>query len=141
MADLDSLIRVRRHTIEQKQKFLAELFRQAEELAVQKKALLDQLTDEQERIKDMGAEMAAFFGSYAGAVKGRVYEIDEAVEKLEVRIKIAQDDMRDAFAELKKIETLQERREEEEARELLKKETQMLDEIAIDGFMRKGDEA
>lgn len=99
--------------------------------------MLDQLAEEKEKIKTMGAEMMVFFGPYAEGVKGRVVEIDEAAEKLEVRIQAAQDDMRDAFAELKKIELIQEARDKEAAQELLKKETQDLDAIAIDGFMRK----
>ena len=32
MADLEALIRVRRHAVEQKQKILAELYKQADEL-------------------------------------------------------------------------------------------------------------
>lgn len=39
MADLNPLIRVRKHTVEQKQKFLAELYRQADELQNHKAAL------------------------------------------------------------------------------------------------------
>ncbi|HBR69074.1 MAG TPA: hypothetical protein DEA55_06840, partial [Rhodospirillaceae bacterium] len=105
MADLDPLIRVRKHAVEQKQKFLAELYRQAEELARQKQTLLDQLASERSKISEMeSAEMMSYFGRYADAVKDRVEDIDEAAVKLETRIEIAREDMRAAFAELKKIE-------------------------------------
>ena len=53
MADLHSLIRVRKHAVEQKQKFLAELYRQSEELTAQKQRFLDQLAEEKERIKKL----------------------------------------------------------------------------------------
>lgn len=140
MADLDPLIRVRRHAIEQKQKVLAGLFRKAEDLAAQKAALLDQLETERRKIGEMGPEMAAFFGPYAESVKARVAGIDAEAEKLEVRIRVAQDDMREAFAELKQIEIVQERRNEEEKDEILRKEAAMLDEIGIEGFRRKDED-
>ena len=48
--------------------------------------------------------------------------------------------MRRAFAELKKIEITQERREDEEEKAINKKESAELDEIAIEGFRRKQDD-
>lgn len=140
MADLNPLIRVRKHAIEQKQKFLADLYRQSEALAEERKKILDQLELEKQKIADMGAEMLGFFGHYSESVKTRVEEIDQAAAKLEVRIRVAQDEMQEAFAELKKIELIQERRDEEEAEALLKKENQTLGEIGIDGFRRRAEE-
>ncbi len=104
MADLDPLIRVRKHVIDQKQKFLAELYRQAEEMDNQKNTMLDQLDIEQEKVKEMGVEMLSYFGPYTKAVKERVSDIDEALVTLDTRIEIARDDLREAFAEWKKIE-------------------------------------
>lgn len=141
MADLDPLIRVRKHAVEQKQKFLAELYRQSEELAQQKKTLLDQLAIERSKITETeSAEMMNYFGRYADAVKGRVSDIDEAAAKLETRIEIAREDMRAAFAELKKIEITQENREAREQAERDKKESAELDDIAIEGYRRQMDE-
>lgn len=140
MADLNPLIRVRKHALEQKQKFVAELYRQAEELENQKKTLLEQLEEERTKIQEMGVEMLSYFGPYADAVKDRVTEIDEASTTLETRIEIAREDMRAAFAELKKIELTQEAREDEEQKELNKKESDDLDEIAIENFRRKQEE-
>jgi len=140
MADLNPLIRVRKHAVEQKQKFLAELYRQAEELENQKKTLLDQLTEERKALETMSVEALTYFGHYSEAVKGRVADIDDAVGKLEVRIGIAQEDMREAFAELKKIEITQERREAEAQAEIDKKEADELDEIALEGYRRKMEE-
>lgn len=140
MADLNPLIRVRKHAIEQKQKVLAGLFRKAEDLAAQKVSFLDQLETERRKIGEMGPEMAAFFGPYAESVKMRVAGIDAETAKLEVRIQAAQDDMREAFAELKQIEIVQERRDEEEMQEILRKENAVLDDIGIEGFVRKDDD-
>ena len=140
MADLSGLIRVRKHAVEQKQKFIAELYRQSEELQNQKTTLLTQLDEEQEKVQEFGVEMLSYFGPYSEAVKERVVEIDEASETLEARIEIAREDMREAYNELKKIEITQERREDEAEKVINKKESAELDEIAIEGFRRKQQE-
>lgn len=140
MADLDPLIRVRKHVIEQKQKFLAELYRQAEELKGQRDALESQLAIESAKTKGMDAEFLKFFLPYSESVKARVEEIDEDRARLETRVTMAQDDMRAAFAELKKIEIIDERRTAEDRAAQDKKESNELDEIAINMFQRNGDE-
>ncbi|MFP4313354.1 MAG: flagellar FliJ family protein [Alphaproteobacteria bacterium] len=140
MADLDPLIRVRKHAVEQKQKFLAELYRQAEEMEAQKRSMLDTLAEERKRVDEMGVEALGYFGNYSQAVKNRVEDIDEAMVKLNHRIDIARDEMARAFEELKKIEITQERRKAEEEKELKKKESDLMDEIALDGYRRKMEE-
>lgn len=140
MADLDPLIRVRKHAVEQKQKFLAELYRQAEELEGQKKNMLDTLAEERKKVDEMGVEALGYFGAYSQAVKGRVEDINEAMKKLNNRIEIARDDMARAFEDLKKIEITQERREAEEKKAIKKKEDDAMDEIALEGYRRKVEE-
>lgn len=137
MADLNPLIRVRKHAAEQKQKFLAELYRQAEELQRQKYNLETQLAEEQKKTQELGVQMLAYFGPYSEAVRGRVAEIDDAVEKLNVRIEIARESVREAFSELKKIEITQERRDDAEETAMEKRESNMLDEVALDIFRRQ----
>ena len=137
MADLTGLIRVRKHDLEQKQKTVAELYRQVEELSSQKTELLETLDAEQEKLQDFGVEMLSYFGPYSDAVHERVEDIDDATKKLETRIEIAREDMRLAYAELKKIEITHERRLEEEREEVEKRESTTLDEIALDGYLRQ----
>lgn len=137
MADLDPLIRVRKHAVEQKQKFLAELYRQAEELQDQKQSMLDTLAEERKKVDEMGVEALGYFGHYSDAVNNRVDDIDEAMVKLNNRIEIARDDMARAYEDLKKVEITQERRAAEEEKELKKKEGDLMDEIALDGYRRK----
>ncbi len=137
MADLAPLIRVRKHAINQKQKFLAELYRQAEELEQQKQNLLDHLEEEKEKVKDMDVAMLSYMGPYSDAVKDRVQDIDDAAKILESRIELAREDMREAFAELKKVEITNDRRKAEEQGVIDKKEIDELNEMAIEGFRRK----
>lgn len=139
MANLKSLIRVRKHTVDQKQKALSDLYRKAEELAEEKNNLLNKLEEERSHLQEMDVQMMSYFGPYSEAVKERVLAIDKAAKTLEARIEIARDDIRRAFTELKKVEITQERREEKEDAALNKKESQELDDIAIEGFRRKHD--
>lgn len=140
MAELDPLIRIRKHTIDQKQKFLAELYRQAESLVQQKQDLEDQMVKEKEAMDSLGFDMFAYFENFIKSAKEKITSIELAQKQLEVRIKAAQDDMRDAFAELKKIELIQEQRKEAEKLEILKKDTALMDEIGISGFIRDKEE-
>lgn len=140
MADLNPLIRVRKHAVEQKQKFLSDLYRQAEELEGQKKDLLNTLAEERKKVDEMGVEALGYFGHYSNSVKGRVEEIDDRMVKLEGRIEVAREEVRRAFAELKKVEITQDRREAEEKKAAQKKEDAELDEIAIEGHRRKSEE-
>ena len=118
MADLEALIRVRRHAVEQKQKFLAELYKQADELEGQKETMLTTLAEERKKVDEMGVEALGYFGHYSEAVRGRVEDI----------------------AELKKVEITQERREAEEEKELKKKESDIMDEVALEGYRRRTEE-
>lgn len=140
MADLNPLIRVRKHTVEQKQKALAELYKQAEELLSQKKSLIDQLAIERQKVDEMGVEALGYFGRYSEVVRERCEQLDDSMKMLESRIEVAREDMRMAFAELKKIEITQERRDEEEEKEREKKNSQILDDIAIEGYRRRVEE-
>lgn len=140
MANLKPLIRVRKHAIEQKQKYLAELYRQAEEQSGEKRRLTEEFAHERRTIQEMGADMLGFFGAYAKAVDIRMEEIDAAIARLENRIMVAQDDMRQAYADLRRIEIVQENREKQEAQERAKRESQELDEIGLDRFRARQEE-
>ena len=104
MAELDPLLRVRRHEIEQKQKALAALYSKAEQLKQQRDEMETQFAIESQKTKDMDADMMAFFQPYADRIQDEIEQIDVEREKLEHKIRFAQDEMRDAFAEMKKIE-------------------------------------
>ena len=135
-ADLHPLIRVKRHALEEKQKFLAQLYEKSETLEAAKTKLLNDRDAELERAKEMPPDMLSYLGPYVEGVKDKVAQIDEDMASLNKRIDIAREDMRAAFADVKKLEITQETREAEEQAERDKKETDELDEIAINGFRR-----
>lgn len=136
MADLNPLIRVQKHALEQKQKFLAELFRQAEEYENQKTSMLKTRDEEREKLSELGVEMLSYFGPYSKSVDERVAEIDAALAVLNNRIELAREDIRSAFNELKKVEITQSNRDEEEQKVIDKKVSNELDEIGIEVFRR-----
>jgi flagellar FliJ protein len=140
MADLNSLIRVRKHIVEQKQKVVAALYEEAEKIENEKQELLASLAEEEAKSVDMPLDMLPFLGPYREAVTLRVEAMEVVAKNLEARIQIAQDDMRIAFSELKKVEITQEKREDEEKAELDKKESDELDDIAIEAFRRRREE-
>lgn len=137
MADLNSLIRIRKHVVEQKQKFLSALYDQADALEDQKQAMLTQLAIEKAKTEEMGIEMLSFFGQYSSAVRERLKDLEDAQDTLEKRVEMAREEVREAFAEIKKIEIIQTRREAEEKAKQDKKESETLDEIAIEAIQRK----
>ncbi len=140
MADLDPLIRLRRYTIDEKQKFLSALYREAENLISKRQVLIDQLESERELARgDTAPDAVILFGLYADNVRKKISQFNENIKKMEHRIEGAQEDMRVAFAELKKVQIIKRKRDEREQQKQDDKESQELDDIAIEGFRRKED--
>ena len=140
MADLESLIRVRKYEVDEKQKLLAALYKQADDLKDQRDVLETQLAIEGEKAQGMDAEFLRYFLPYSENVKRRIEEIDLVREQMETKIEFAQDDMREAFTELKKVGIIDDRRKAEALAELGKKEAAELDEIANNMFKRNNED-
>lgn len=138
MADLDPLIRYRKHIVDEKRRFLSQLYREMEQLELQKKVIESQMEREITLAAEMGTpEAQAYLGLYLEGARRKIKALNVSLAKMETRVAAAQEDIRAAFAELKKIEIIQRNREEEEAAALKRKEDQTLDEIAIEGYRRR----
>ena len=141
MANLKSLIKLRRHNVDEKQKVLAELYRQIEIIETNKQILMDRLREERLAVdRDATLEMYAYFGRFSQNIHRSLERMNEEKRKLEVRIQIAQDDVREAFANMKRIEIVQSEREKAEKKEQADKEVRELDEIGLDGYRRQQEE-
>lgn len=138
---LDPLIRVRKHQLDEKQKALSELYRKVEALEAEKKKLIEDRQAEEDNLMNMDVSMLSYFGPYNDAVKEGVEDINEKIKIIDKRIEMARTDIAKAFEDLKKIEITQENRRKEALEVLSKKESQMLDEIALQSFIRKSDES
>lgn len=141
MAELEPLIRMRRHAVEERQKFLAELYRQADALEAEKQGILKKLADEQEKTKTIDMiDIIRAFDVFAKASRDKIARIEEHRRALEFRIDAAREAMREAFNELKKIEIIDERREAEAIALIEKREAAILHETAIEIYRRRVEE-
>lgn len=140
MANLKPLIRLRRYTVDEKQKLLSQLYKEAELIIARRRVLEEQLEKEKEIANAQNTpDASADYGRYAENVRKNIGKLNEAIMRVEIRIQAAQEDVRAAFAELKKVEIVQRNRQDEEQKEQDDKESDALDDIAIEGFRRKQD--
>ncbi|GAB5387534.1 MAG: hypothetical protein Alpg2KO_05020 [Alphaproteobacteria bacterium] len=130
MADLRPLIRLNRHQLEQLQKALGELRVEAERLEQQKQDLADRLSREAETAKADHIAACAFL-PFRERTKRDQTQLDQALSRVNARITLQLDRIGDAFAELKKLELAQDKREAEHRQKLARQEADELDEIAL----------
>lgn len=141
MADLEPLIKYRKHAVDEKRRFLAQLYREAEQIERQKQAVQIQMAREIDLAKDMGTtDAAAYLNKYLEGARRKIRALEGSLKKMDVRIAAAQEDMRAVFAEMKKVEIIQKNRESRAAAEQKKKDDQELDEVALDGYRRRVEE-
>lgn len=132
MADLKPLIKLRKFRVEEMQKTLAELYRQAEAIETRKQTYLMALDHERQAIDhSMDVTEISLFHAYADRVRKIVTELDDDLYILNARIDVAREEMREAFAEMKKIDMVQEQRDIETRKARDKKESEILDEVGI----------
>lgn len=138
MADLDPLIRYRKYGVDEKRRFLARLYEEAEKLEAARQEAEENIEKERRLAEELGsAESLSALGRYTEAMRRKIKKIDESITKMENRIAAAQEDMRNAFAEMKKVEITQRGRKEREQSEEQQKEDNELDEIAIENYRRR----
>jgi flagellar export protein FliJ len=138
MANLKPLIRLRKFEVEEKQKILVALLREVEKLESKKTSILISIKAERKIAEDSDDyETQAAYRMYAERARQQVDLLNAEIGKYDFLIKRAQDDMRDAFAEQKKIEIIQENRDAEEEAAIAAKDAATMDEIGLNGFVRK----
>ena len=141
MANLLSLIKLRRHNVDEKQKALAELYRQIETIERNKQILIERLQEER-KVLDQNStlEMYAYFGRFSQNIQRSLERMNQEKAKLEIRVQIAQDDVREAFANVKRIEIVQEARAAADKKAQGDKEAREMDDIGVEGFRRREEE-
>lgn len=141
MANLKSLIKLRRHNVDEKQKALGELYRQVEMIEQNKQILIERLQEERDVLDKTGTlEMYAYFGRFSQNIQRSLERMNLEKQKIEMRINVAQEDLREAFANMKRVEIVQREREVEEKKEQDAKEGREMDEIGLDGFRRRSED-
>lgn len=137
MANLAPLIRYRKYQLDEKQKFIARLFAEADKIYGHKQKALDDVARERAFVDaSEDPQVITGFLGYQGLMKKKITLINVEIERIDARIAVAQDDLREEFAELKKFEIVQRRRLERRRHEMAMRESAMFDAIAVETFRR-----
>jgi len=134
--DLHAAIRLHQWEVDEKRRAMAELLRQEADIINHQNQLEQELLDEQKAARE--AEDAGFvFAAYYKRYQMRRDQLAGMLKTLQATIEDAQDELAEAFKELKTMEISQENRDKRAAAERNRKEQSALDEIAMTLHRRK----
>lgn len=139
MKSLHTLIRLEKREIDVLKRQQAQLQQKREDCITALTHLANELRDELKRAESM-PDMAQFFGDFATSNKKKQAQIDGLLLRTEREIEDLAQKIRVRFNELKKYEVALENHQKREAEKAKKRETQMMDDIAIRNYIRR-DEA
>lgn len=136
MADLGGVIRLKRFHLDERRRVLGDLNALLAELFAERDRLDAQVLVEQAHAEaSLEGQMA--YGKFAQAAVARRKRLGESIGQVEGQIESATDQVRDAMGELKKFEITQAERERRSRAKVRRRETQTLDDIAVERFQRK----
>lgn len=127
--DLDTLIRLHRWTVDERQRELGILRTREEELLQQRQALERQMIAEQKIAAGEPIGAGFTFGAFAADHRFRRERLDKAIAAIRVEIEKARDRLGEAYRQLKVYEEVQKQRSERERQEENRQERIVLDEI------------
>ena len=134
---LDTLIRLHEWQVDEARRKLGDLLRLIGDFEDQAAALEIELKEEQ-RIAAGAPEQAEFlYGAYAHGVIERREGLAAAIAKTEEEAAVVQDEVREAYRELKKYEITRDNRQRREAEEMARLDQAELDEVALQTFRQK----
>ena len=136
MAGLKSLIRLRKHELDEKRRVATRLLAALDNLKREENRLLDELEAEKKQAEaDMDA--LSVFPNYNKKMQGKLKAIRQEQIKVSAAVDRAQTELQDAFKEYKTYEITEDAREKRKAAAEKKAEDAAMDEIGIEGFRRK----
>lgn len=136
MADLKTLIRLRRFQLDEKRRGLNDLHTLRERLIAQRQQLDVEMATEA-AVAAQSFEGQRAYPAYAKAARERGLSLERSIRQAEKRLEDATDELQQAFREVKTLELAQADRQRRAKEALQKKEAAMLDEVAVEGFRRK----
>ena len=136
-ANIKNLIRLHEWNVDEKRRKLGELLRLQGELEDQMKQLEADLIEQQKAAAADPALAGLTYGAFAKRVIQRRENLQDSIDQMEFVIGHAQDELSDAYQELKKYETVESNRQRRFEREQNRREQIMLDEIALNQHRRK----
>ena len=136
-ANIKNLIRLHEWSVDEKRRKLGELLRLQGELEDQLKQLEADLIEQQKAAAADPTLAGLTYGAFAKQVIQRRENLQESIDQMQFVIGHAQDELSDAYQELKKYETVESNRQRRFEREQDRREQIMLDEIALNQHRRK----
>ena len=138
MADLKGIIRLRRFQLDEKRQALAGWHRFADEIRADR-ARLDQSIEAEKQIALAADDpnTALAFGNFVRSALERRKRLEESLAKIEAQIEVATEEVRSAYADLKRFEQTQAQRESRETARRARSDTAQLDEIGLETFRRR----
>lgn len=138
MRPFDTLIRLSEQRLDEKRKALAQLEAGLERARAGRAALDVELAAEQ-KVASESLDGARIYGAYAQAMIERRRRADDLVAHTESAVEAAREEVRTAFAELKRYQITHDARLAKAAAEQARKDQSVLDETAQNLARRKGD--
>jgi flagellar FliJ protein len=138
MAKLHSLIKFKRHELDEKREILSKLNDELERLKNFKQQLLDNLAREK-NLAAVDIDIARSFGPYLNKTLAQCADLDNMIRAKLQEVQAATHVVQDAYLEVKKLEITQDKRDDEEDTRIKKIETNTLDDIGIESFRRGQD--
>lgn len=138
MAGLKTLIRLKKHALDDKRRQLTDFEIALERLQNEDKRVLSELQAEQKAASERG-EPSYTLAAYSERIRQRRFLLADNIQKLEIQIISVREEMQDLFKELKTLEITQENRRQRALKEQTQRENQEMDEIALQQFTRKQD--
>lgn len=136
-ANIKSLIRLHEWNVDEKRRKMGELLRLQGELEDQVTQLEEDLVREQKAAAADPALAGLTYGAYAKQVIQRRENLKDSIDQMEFVIGHAQDELSEAYRELKKYEIVDRNRQRRYELQQNRREQSMLDEIALNQHRRK----
>ena len=134
---LDTLIRLHEWKVDEVRRKFGDLLRLIGEFEDQAAALEVELKDEQPVAAEAPEEAGFLYGAYANQVIGRREQLAAAIAKAEDEAADVQEEVRDAYRELKKYEITRDNHQRREAEERARLEQTELEEVALQSHRQR----
>ncbi len=129
MKSRQSLIRLRRFQVEEKQRQVNEIELMMRDLQQKQFDLHEQVRFEQNR-SGITDETHYAYPTFAKSAKDRADNIQMTIDGLQSQYDLAKNDLAESFEELKRVELLEEKEKQTQSKLIAKREAADLDEVA-----------
>lgn len=136
MKSLHTLIRLRKHEIDDKRKAMTALERALDRVQQQQRQLEETIDKERNTAKQSEAMGLLTYGAFLEQAKRQRESLSAQEQTVKAQVEEARAELQEAFRDLKTLEITQETREAEEAAKRNKAENDRLDEQGIQRHQR-----